>query len=508
MKRVLALVVIVVFGTVGVVYGEEKGDKVQQSVEQISESTSESTAVEREQSFGGEKEEVVKESEEVEVEEGSENESEGIEIEGHIEATVRANPEKGEFSKNKVEGYVRFLGEVGDEGEAVIRSDFSYEDRSGDTSPSELESRYGVEPLEIQINEAYVSYPDFLIDGLDLKVGKQRIAWGKADKLNPTDNLNPDDFTDPFDFGKKIPTMAFKVDYALLDDFSVSAVFEPWAVPARLPDGYTDSLKSGLIPYVNFLRAMFSLSPVSDVNVSLDNLKWSLHSSQVAFKFSGTVSGVDFSLSYFRGFDDVPIVKSVNIVSSNVRLGFYRESVVGFDLAKDIGGLLVWAEVGVFFPEKVEMLTTTPMSVITNTALDDTPYVKYTVGFDKNISGGYYINVQWNHGFFTERGIDGQEELQDYLFARFEKKMFDDKLKLAVNGGANFKDLDDAFDSDSFTDFVKDNMGFLYGGEVSYSPNDSLTLSAGGFYIEGEETTTFGLWRDRDMVYIKAEVDF
>jgi len=43
-----------------------------------------------------------------------------------------------------------------------------------------------------------------LTSTLDIRIGRQRIAWGTADKLNPTDNLNPDDLEDIFDFGKHL----------------------------------------------------------------------------------------------------------------------------------------------------------------------------------------------------------------------------------------------------------------------------------------------------------------
>jgi hypothetical protein len=48
--------------------------------------------------------------------------------------------------------------------------------------------------------EAYLDIYGLGIDGLDVRIGKQRIAWGTADKMNPTDNLNPYDLANIFDF--------------------------------------------------------------------------------------------------------------------------------------------------------------------------------------------------------------------------------------------------------------------------------------------------------------------
>ena len=68
-----------------------------------------------------------------------------------------------------------------------------------------------VYPTFLDIREAYLDVYGFMWDNVDLRIGKQRIAWGKADRLNPTDNLNPYDFSDLFLMGEKTPSNALKV---------------------------------------------------------------------------------------------------------------------------------------------------------------------------------------------------------------------------------------------------------------------------------------------------------
>ena len=72
--------------------------------------------------------------------------------------------------------------------------------------------------------KAYVSLFGFLFDNLDLKIGKQRISWDTADKLNQTDNLNPKDFSDLNNFAEKIPSWAVKASYDL-GDYNLTAVW-------------------------------------------------------------------------------------------------------------------------------------------------------------------------------------------------------------------------------------------------------------------------------------------
>ena len=67
---------------------------------------------------------------------------------------------------------------------------------------SDLYNKGIVDPYNLEIREAYVQLNGFLTKNLDLSIGRQRIVWGTADKLNPTDNLNPLDLEDILDFGR------------------------------------------------------------------------------------------------------------------------------------------------------------------------------------------------------------------------------------------------------------------------------------------------------------------
>ena len=64
------------------------------------------------------------------------------------------------------------------------------------SSSADLYNKGIIDPYNLEIREAYVQLYGFLSPKLDLKIGRQRITWGTADKLNPTDNLNPYDLED------------------------------------------------------------------------------------------------------------------------------------------------------------------------------------------------------------------------------------------------------------------------------------------------------------------------
>ena len=101
---------------------------------------------------------------------------------------------------------------------------------------ADLFNKDRVLPWNLAFREAYLDLYGFISDNLDLRIGKQRIAWGTADKLNPTDNLNPPDLEDIWDFGRHLGSDGIKGSY-YLGDFTFTGVYVPMFTPAVLPRG-------------------------------------------------------------------------------------------------------------------------------------------------------------------------------------------------------------------------------------------------------------------------------
>ncbi|MCK5218133.1 hypothetical protein KAR10_01345, partial [bacterium] len=99
-----------------------------------------------------------------------------------------------------------------------------------------------VVPWALDFREAYIDFHKIFIDNLELRVGRQIIAWGTADKLNPTNNINPDDLEDIMDFGRKLGTNAVNMT-CYIGEFSMAAVYVPIFTPAVLPSaGWASAL--------------------------------------------------------------------------------------------------------------------------------------------------------------------------------------------------------------------------------------------------------------------------
>ncbi len=264
-------------------------------------------------------------------------------------------------------------------------------------------------------------------------------------------------------------------------------------------------LPRGEFPILGDANAL-PLPPGTNLVESMEHLTFpdrKPENSMYAIKLSGKVEEYDFSLSYFWGYDDVPIanklvvtpVDTLGNVKLDTYLGFPEIRAAGFDCAGELFSIGLWGEAAVFLPEEAKMRIEMPIGVQDTTILSDESYVKFTVGGDYTSETGIYINAQWMHGFFTERGKDN---LEDYIMAGIEQKFKNDEIKVGVAGGLEIKDIEE----------IEENYGTVIIPEVSYTPTDNVKLLLGAFFLDGKLGTLFGGWKEQDQLYFKTEVSF
>jgi hypothetical protein len=326
-----------------------------------------------------------------------------------------------------------------------------------------IESDY---PLDILLWEAYFEFSQFISENLDLKIGKQRIVWGTADLLNPTDNLNPNDLTDLLDFGAKIPSLALRASYYLGDN-TITGVWIPFFEPALFPRGGIASLL-GQLP------------------ASVDEPARTIENGMFGLKFSGAMFNLDYSLSYFKGFDDIPIPVKVDPLTGLV-MGFPEMQVLGLDFAGEFRSVGFWGETALTFPEEIK--------IGPNVLLSDEPYLKYTIGMDYTFKNGIYLEAQYAHGFFIERG---KGNLSHLLLVNIERNFLNDDLTLSLYGGPAVEDLDN----------LKDSYGTILVPEASYRPYDNLELSMRLYLFDGKSGTLFGNLKNHDQISFEVKRSF
>lgn len=375
------------------------------------------------------------------------------------------------------------------------------------TNSTDLYNKGILDPYNLEVREAYIEMYGFLSKKLDLKIGRQRIAWGKADKLNPTDNLNPYDMEDLYDFGRHRGSDAISFNYYFNSDYSLQGVFIPFFAPANLPIGM----------FSNSLTPVMSLPQGAVLKGYTDNLimpKFNISESSTAgLKFDGRVKTVDFSLSYVWGRDGLPLaientfipVDTLGGVFIQSTLDFTRYHIFGADISTDIAGIGVWAEAAVFLPEN-DMIMRNDLSniyplanpnVFDSTVLNKTkPFTKFVVGADYHFSNGSYLNAQFLHGFIHERG---NESLNDYLFLRYEKSFFNDKLKISPLSGAFII---------SNWDKVNENFAFIYMPEISYKATVNAEITISTIFSNGKGDNLFVGLKDYNMLIFKCKYIF
>lgn len=153
---------------------------------------------------------------------------------------------------------------------------------------------------------------------VDAKVGRQVIAWGRADGLNPTDNLTPRDFT-------------------LLVPDDGDARYGNEAVNAAV------TTAAGVVSAIWFPRAAhhtIPLAPIAGVRYIGEKRE---RRSQWAVKWDWTGDGIDGSLSYFKGADPMPTLRARGMSADGVQvlLDHQPVRVLGADVSM-VRGTTVW----------------------------------------------------------------------------------------------------------------------------------------------------------------------
>ncbi|NLG85477.1 MAG: hypothetical protein GX493_12925 [Firmicutes bacterium] len=349
-------------------------------------------------------------------------------------------------------------------------------------SSGAFESRLKIDGTgAITLREAFL---DLYLKNTDLRLGRQRIAWGTADGINPTDNLNPVDYTRPFAEDNRLEVTALRARHYLGDwtaEFVWLPVFVPaaqpepgsrWAVPVSLP-----ALPPGLTLHE------ITVMPTEMPEETLEN-------SEFAVKLGRTGGKVDFSVSYFSGWDDLPSVHAafvahegdpttIDLILTPIH---HRLRVLGADFATTSGKWGFRGEAAYFMTEDDERMDPS----IKN------PYLQAVLGADWTPNDRYYFNGQVVAEYVSDSTgtPEGDEGTAWGLMLAAEYKPRPE-LTLGLDAAYNVTDGD-----------------YFLRPRVSYSPADGVTVSAGCYLFEGSAGTMFGNYAARDYFYAEVEMAF
>ena len=356
-----------------------------------------------------------------------------------------------------------------------------------------------VYPWALEIREAYADLYDFLVPGLDLRLGRQVIAWGTADKINPTSNLSPYDYEDFFDFGAKLGVNALRAIYTR-DPWSLEVDVVPVFTPATLPPAEWSGAMMPLAP-----SQLPPLTVLRNTHFAVATPEPTAENTQVGVKLGTTLADWDLSVSYYRGFDGLPLADTIRFVPVDTtllsdleaHLVYPRIQVFGADLAGSFRSVGLWAEGALVVPETfVQVIYPAWQPLLVKDTLLKKPYLKFVLGGDYTFKNGLYVNAQYIHGFLHERGPDS---LRDYFVVRLEKRFHNDEVTLApLTFAAEVADWD----------APGDHYGYAWIPELKYAPTDNLEIRLGAFVLDGKPGTLFGRMKTHDEVFLRIKVSF
>jgi len=335
---------------------------------------------------------------------------------------------------------------------------------------------------DVGLREAYA---EFSPGRFDVRIGRQITIWGRADELNPTDFINPENYrqfilSDKAD--RKIGSFYTKVDY-YFGAFSIRGIFIPVFTPAEIPMETT----SPWIPY-EIKKLLMNPSVTLDDSVRPG---FKLKNSEYAFKLDGVMPGFDFSLCYFDGFFDLPIMFRTAVLPSGtveITPEYRRFRAGGFDFSTALGGAGLWGEVA--YIHRGYYTTVNPADA---DGIVVKPYLSFIAGADYTVFENLYLNFQWfgEYIFDYEKAIDDDMVKNGFIF-ECSKTFSGEELKIGFTGMIyNLKDED-----------------YMLKPYIEYSYADGILLETGGYFFGGKKDSMFGQFDTNDNMFLKISYYF
>jgi hypothetical protein len=387
----------------------------------------------------------------------------------------------------------------------------------------DLATQQMLTPFHLESDAAYIALNDVL-PNLDIKIGRQTLVWGTADKFNPTNNINPDDLEDRPLFTEPIGNQMVVVDYApLADKLWFQGVYVPIFYPALLPPSATSALKDpqAPVPYaqqsdldkIGELQNLLSINPmlVPTVTTHVKVPRARFSNGQSAIKLGTSLGGVDMSFSYFNGRHDIPtpiLAQSASkplpyegtnaecCYTSHVTLIYPRMQVIGADFTTQLpflDDMGLWGEGAMFIPQaqslRIEFPYTldvtpsdgtsnNPVPEMTGPTIRSTPFIKATAGLDYSFGEHVYVQGQYLRGFIDEFG---RGHIGNYVVGGADLIFFGRHLIFRMFGVADLPT-----GKGDHTSYV------VYPELILVPPWGSVTFEIGSFFLLGQNDTKFG----------------
>lgn len=338
---------------------------------------------------------------------------------------------------------------------------------------------------DLSIREAFIELKK---KHFSIKAGKQIENWGRADAFNPTNLLIPKNqflFT-PDENEKLMSNYMLKFDVHILEQLNIKAIWIPIFEASVYPIEIMD-----LPPIVSFEENQFN--------------RPSIEHSAISLKADLLFPSIEGSVSYFKGYDPLPLLKPTGIQTNeqnNPSFSFtkeiYRIQSLGMDFSTTLGKIGLRGEANW---KKTENFTSE--NHIPN------PEFNWVVGlesmlnlfrFNLNYTGKYVVDfVQipvpgtLNPEEINPQSIPQVLELIDNQFKFYNQIISNQRHEYSHSFAANinFTNKYNNFQTELSGLYHSATEEFMIQAKISYNISDGLNFLIGASHFQGNENSTF-----------------
>ena len=318
-------------------------------------------------------------------------------------------------------------------------------------------------------------WADYTSSFWGIRIGRQKVAWGKADGIDITNVVCPSDMssiTAMTSDDSKLPVDVVRLSFSG-NQFTADAFWIPFFTPAVLPAEKVAGV------------------PIEKPELAIWNGEYGL-------KLSGYFSMFDVSLYGFYGWEDTPFVDykidMTNPPAVIPSAKYKHVAMVGLDTAIPIGPTVLRSEAA-FFPKRnfqkdAQTIVTENMTGTAETT-KELNQLNALVGLDW-MPSGWTLTAQYfcDYVFGNLDNIDRKDAYTHGATLSISKSLLNETMDLSLAGVVNFN----AFDS-------------LINPSLSYSFSDQINLETGAYILlpGPDEDGTYGAYKDYSTIFIKVK---
>ena len=337
--------------------------------------------------------------------------------------------------------------------------------------------------LDYSVDELWVDYTESF---WGIRIGRQKVAWGKADGVDITNVICPDDmssFSAMTGDDSKLPVDAVRLSLSG-NLFTADAYWIPFFTPAALPLNEGNPLRKFLIPENVEMEIEGLPEPLilPVIPGEIEEPEKKIWNGEYGAKVSGYFSAFDISLYGFYGWDDIPLFESNPSEQGIIISGKYkRMAMLGMDAAIPIRNVVLRTEAA-FFPQRYFTVDEQRDEISALAGLDWMPE-------------GWTITAQ----YFCDAVIGDLDKIErDDAYTHgatlsVSKTFLNETLEASFSGLINFNELDS-----------------MLKPSINYSLSDQISTEAGAYIFipSPDEDGKYGAYKDLSTIYIKAKYSF